>query len=93
MAKKYYENLNGVTVEMSPKATEIYVRQAAEWDAGENDRKLEQMRLDRNDRLKATDFYSLSDVPMSDAMKNYRQALRDLPAADDPFTFPARPDE
>ena len=33
----------------------------------------------RNTKLAETDFYALSDVTMSDAMKTYRQALRDLP--------------
>ena len=30
------------------------------------------------DRLQETDFYALSDVTMSDAMKTYRQELRDI---------------
>ena len=33
----------------------------------------------RNTKLAETDVYALSDVTMSDAMKTYRQALRDLP--------------
>lgn len=36
----------------------------------------------RNTLLAETDFYALGDVTMSDAMKTYRQALRDLPAQD-----------
>ena len=36
-------------------------------------------RTKRNERLAETDFYALSDVTMSDSMKTYRQALRDLP--------------
>ena len=32
----------------------------------------------RNAMLQQTDFYALSDVTMSDAMKTYRQALRDI---------------
>ena len=36
-------------------------------------------RSTRNTKLAETDFYALSDVTMSDAMKTYRQALRDLP--------------
>jgi len=36
----------------------------------------------RNDLLKETDFYALSDVPMSSEMTAYRQALRDLPSQD-----------
>ena len=36
-------------------------------------------RSKRDDLLKATDHYGLSDVTMSDAMTTYRQALRDVP--------------
>ena len=43
------------------------------------DKKLQEIKLQRNIRLKETDFYALSDVTMSDAMSTYRQALRDIP--------------
>jgi mannose/fructose/N-acetylgalactosamine-specific phosphotransferase system component IIB len=43
------------------------------------DKKLEEIKLQRNIRLKETDFYALSDVTMSEAMSTYRQALRDIP--------------
>tara|TARA_R100001079_G_scaffold72484_1_gene38514 strand:+ start:1016 stop:1504 length:489 start_codon:yes stop_codon:yes gene_type:complete len=36
-------------------------------------------RSTRDKKLAETDFYALSDVTMSDNMKTYRQALRDLP--------------
>ena len=42
-------------------------------------RHLERMRDERNDKLRATDFYALSDVPMSKEMESYRQSLRDFP--------------
>lgn len=35
-------------------------------------------REERNERLKETDFYALSDVTMSAEMATYRQALRDI---------------
>ena len=41
------------------------------------------MRQLRNDILKATDFYALSDVTMSSDMEAYRQALRDWPTTAD----------
>ncbi len=41
---------------------------------------LENLRFVRNQKLRETDFYALSDVTMSDDMKIYRQQLRDLPA-------------
>ena len=42
-----------------------------------------ELRKQRDARLAETDFYALSDVTMSDDMKTYRQALRDLPASSD----------
>jgi hypothetical protein len=38
-------------------------------------------RKERNELLTETDFYALSDVPMSSDMTTYRQALRDVPAS------------
>ena len=43
----------------------------------------EQVRTHRNVLLSKTDFYALSDVPMSSEMTAYRQALRDVPANND----------
>jgi len=37
-------------------------------------------REKRNQLLAETDFYALGDVTMSDAMKAYRKALRDVPS-------------
>jgi len=41
----------------------------------------EQTRTRRNELLAVTDFYALTDVPMSADMTTYRQALRDVPAS------------
>jgi hypothetical protein len=49
-------------------------------NANRTARKLEDIKDMRLDRLKETDWYSNSDVTMSDAMKTYRQNLRDIPA-------------
>ena len=44
---------------------------------------LKELRLQRNAKLAETDWTALSDVTLSDNMKTYRQALRDLPASAD----------
>ncbi len=52
-------------------------------------------RYTRDNLLKATDHYGLSDVTMTDAMTTYRQALRDVPQqADFPNTinWPTKPE-
>jgi len=40
---------------------------------------IERMRNIRDAELKATDFWALADFTITDAQKEYRQALRDLP--------------
>lgn len=59
----------------------------------ENNRLASEMREQRNKLLAETDFYALSDVTMSNEMKTYRQALRDLPSDSDwpNPTFPDKP--
>ena len=51
-------------------------------------------RSTRDDLLKATDHYGLSDVTMTDAMTTYRQALRDVPQQTDfpgTIAWPTKP--
>lgn len=38
-------------------------------------------RSHRDDKLKETDWWACSDVTLTDARKNYRKALRDIPTA------------
>ena len=52
-------------------------------------------RSQRDELLKATDHFGLSDVTMSDEMIAYRQSLRDVPQqADFPatITWPTKPE-
>ena len=52
-------------------------------------------RATRDDLLKATDHYGLSDVTMTDAMVAYRQALRDVPQQagfPSTITWPEKPE-
>ena len=73
--KKY---VNGILTDMT--AEEISVRQAEEqeWNNNAFNRTLENLRFERNLLLAETDFYANTDVTMSDAMRTYRQQLRDL---------------
>jgi len=63
-----------------PTETEINSK-ISELDAVEAMRLL---RLERNARIAETDWRASSDLTISDAWKNYRQALRDLPASASP---------
>ena len=42
---------------------------------------MEAIRSERDNLLISTDWTANSDVTMSDAMKTYRQMLRDIPAS------------
>ena len=45
-----------------------------------SEQKLSRLRRQRNQLLKETDYLALADVTLTDEMRAYRQALRDLPA-------------
>ena len=52
-------------------------------------------RAKRDDLLKATDHFGLSDVTMSAEMTTYRQALRDVPQQEgfpSTITWPTKPE-
>ena len=72
--------VNGVRMNLTPEEETARDAEEAAWAAGAFDRKIAELREDRNRRLSATDWYALQDVTMSDAMTAYRQDLRDLPA-------------
>ena len=70
--------VDGVLVDLT--AEEIAVKQAEEtsWDNGAFDRAMVDLRVKRDNLLKETDWYALSDVTMSAEMTTYRQNLRDI---------------
>jgi hypothetical protein len=51
------------------------------WNDGNGARQMEAIRRERDNLLASTDWTANSDVTMSDAMKTYRQMLRDIPAS------------
>ena len=92
-----YKLVNGERIQFT--AEEETARDAEEqaWADGALARAQASLRSKRDNLLAATDFYALSDVTMSDDMKTYRQALRDLPDGKDTVakcegaTFPTKP--
>ena len=73
-----YKQVANELIELT--GTELAELEAKEqaWIDGEKDRELEVLRSKRNQLLAETDFYGNSDLTMSDDMKTYRQALRDI---------------
>ena len=64
-----------------------------EWADGATAREMEAIREHRNRVLKETDYYALSDVTMSEEIKTYRQALRDIPASNTVYKDVEWPDK
>ena len=78
--------------------TPLSAEEIAEREAYERDVQpgvdLERLREERNRRLAETDYVALTDATLSEEMRTYRQALRDLPAnTSDPAnpTWPVKP--
>ena len=69
----------------------------AQFTGVEFDMAMEDLRAKRNNLLKETDHYALSDQTLSDDMRTYRQSLRDITnglttkAQVDAVTWPTKP--
>ena len=95
-----YKQVDGIRVKMT--AEEIADKEARNQEY-ENNRPsefnmaMEDLRAKRNNLLKETDHYALSDQTLSDDMRTYRQSLRDLTdglttkAEIDAVVFPTKP--
>ena len=73
-----YKLVNGERIQFTAEEEAQRDQEEADWEAGAFDRAMANLRQDRNRKLAETDFYALSDVTMSDEMKEYRQDLRDI---------------
>ena len=73
-----YKLVNGERIQLTAEEEAQRDQEEADWEAGAFDRAMSNLRQDRNRKLAETDFYALSDVTMSDEMKQYRQNLRDI---------------
>ena len=68
-------------VEMSDEQHAARIAEEKVWSDAAPVRAFERLRSERDRKLAETDFYGISDFTMSDDMKAYRKALRDLPAS------------
>ena len=73
-----YKLVNGERIQLTAEEEAQRDQEEADWEAGAFDRAIADLRQRRNALLSSTDFYALSDVTMSDEMKQYRQDLRDI---------------
>ena len=82
------------TVELSSEEETERNASQAEWDSGADARAMAALRQERNAKLAETDWMATSDYTMSDAWKEYRKKLRELPEnTDNPEspTWPTKP--
>ena len=69
---------NGVRVDLTEQEISQLENKDIEFENNKFDRALNNLRITRNNLLKQTDFYALSDVTMSEDITSYRQNLRDI---------------
>jgi len=87
-----FHNINGEQVQFTE--AEETARDAEEqaWADGANDRAAAQVREERDALLAACDWMASSDVTLSTAWRDYRQALRDVPSQlPGAITWPTEP--
>ena len=70
--------VDGVRIELTQEEKNEIASKEAAWNDGAFDRAMEDLRAKRNNLLKETDHYALSDQTLSDDMRTYRQSLRDI---------------
>ena len=74
-----YKNVNGVHMECTAEEEAAIIAREDAYAAQSAQRKLNEIRNIRNQKLKETDYMANSDYTMPDNIKTWRQQLRDLP--------------
>jgi len=83
-----------VTVELTKEENDLRDEEERLWAEQAPSREMAQIRQRRDTLLKETDHFGLGDVTLTDEMKTYRQALRDIPASNTVYadvTWPTKP--
>jgi len=78
LTKTFYDANTGVKTQSDLSSEEL--NEITAWENKSSERKLEQIKEIRLEKLKETDYLANSDVTMPDNVKTWRQTLRDLPA-------------
>jgi len=94
-----YKMINNELVQLTDKEEAVKVAEEKAWNDDAPNRRMIELRRQRDVLLAETDWMANSDVTMSTAWRNYRQALRDITTqtpTDDALsniTFPTKPSE
>ena len=92
-----YKMINNELVQLTDKEEAVKVAEEKAWNDDAPNRRMIELRRQRDVLLAETDWMANSDVTMSTAWRNYRQALRDITTqtpTDDALsniTFPTKP--
>ena len=96
-----YHNINGNNVQFTAEEETARDNEEAAWANAAPARALADLRFKRDNLLKASDWEIMQELEkgnaISDEMKTYRQALRDLPSGKDTVakcthaTWPTKP--
>ena len=77
MVKRF---VDGIVRDLTAEEQAEYEARNTAWNNGSENRKLEQIKKIRLQKLIETDYLANSDVTMPNNVKTWRQTLRDLPA-------------
>jgi len=94
-----YRMVDNRLVQLTDEEEALKVAEEQAWADDAPNRRMTELRRQRDVLLAETDWMANSDVTMSTAWKNYRQALRDITTqtpTDDALsniTFPTKPTE
>ena len=98
-----YKMVNDKRVQLTDEEQKVKDAEAKAWNDNATNRRMAELRRQRNELLAETDYMANSDVTMSNEWKAYRQALRDItkqtPSSDEldenflykTITFPTKP--
>ena len=92
-----FKIVNNQRIQFTPEEEAARDVEEKEWADGAFDRSLLNLRDNRNSLLAETDWWAGQDLIMSQARKDYRQELRDLPTGLDTVdkvnavTWPIKP--
>ena len=93
-----FKMVNGERIQFTAEEEKARDLEEQAWADGAPARRMENLRMQRNQLLAETDWMGNSDVTMSNDWKTYRQALRDITKttpADDALsniTWPKKPE-
>ena len=94
----YMKCIAGVdNVEMSDEEHAARVSEEEEYEVRKPAKAWDQLRFERDQKRAETDYFALKDITLSNDMKAYRKALRDLPESysnssiNGTITWPTKP--